>query len=75
MNVAAAVTLEQRLRTLGYPLLVGRALDPRGVWEPEESMLVLGIARSDACAIGRDFGQAGFLYAGHDAVPRLVLVE
>jgi hypothetical protein len=73
-NVAAAMRLEAQLRARGYRLLAGRGVDPAGAWEAEESVLVLGIGHSEACAVGRAFGQAGLVHAGRDAVPRLVLL-
>jgi hypothetical protein len=73
-NAATAVELERRLKVLGQQWLAGRAVDPAGAWEAEASVLVLGIGRAEAAAIGREFGQAGLVYAGHDAIPRLLLL-
>lgn len=73
-NAAAAATLEERLRARGYRLLAGRGVDPAGRWPAEESVLVLGLDHDAACRIARQFGQAGLVCAGDDAVPRLVLL-
>ena len=73
-NARAAERLEQQLHSLGHHWLTGFGADAAGVWGAEPSVLVLGLARHAACAIGRDFGQAALVYAGRDAVPRLVLL-
>ncbi len=74
-NAAAGAALEQRLRAAGYRLLAGRGVDPSGAWPLEQSVLALGIERAAACALAREFGQAGLVFAGPDSVPRLVLLE
>ena len=73
-NGVAATALEERLRARGYRLLAGRGVDPTGRWPAEPSVLVLGLDRDAASVIARDFGQAGLVCAGADAVPRLVLL-
>jgi hypothetical protein len=74
VNSAAGTALEQRLRVRGYRLLAGRGVDPAGRWPAEDSVLVLGLERDAAREIARQFGQAGLVWAGDDAVPRLVLL-
>lgn len=74
-NHAAAEDLERRLASAGYRTLAGRGVDPDDRWPPEDSRLVLGVDRRTAVAIAREFRQAGLLYSGADAVPRLVLLE
>lgn len=75
VNAAAAARLEARLLALGFRLLAGCAVDPAGAWQAEPSALVLGIGYREACDVAREYGQAGVLHAGADAVPRLVLLE
>jgi hypothetical protein len=74
VNAAAAARLAQHLRDLGHPLLAGFGADPEGRWPAEESVLALGVALEPASRIAREFGQAAFLHAGRDAIPRLVLL-
>jgi Protein of unknown function (DUF3293) len=74
-NHAAQFRLETVLRDRGYPLIDGLGVDPTGQWEGEESFLVLGIDRDAACSVGRTFFQHGVVWAGADAVPRLLLLE
>jgi hypothetical protein len=53
----------------------GHGADPTGVWPPEPSRLVLGIDLTSAGSIGRKYGQNGFVWAGADAIPTLVLLR
>ncbi len=74
-NAAAGAALQQCLRARGHVLIAGRGVDPAGQWPAEEGVLVPGLERDAACEIARQFGQAGLVCAGDDAVPRLVLLE
>lgn len=73
-NARNEAALEDALRARGFRFLAGRGVDPTGRWPAEASVLVLGLGRDEAAAIGREFGQAGLVCAGADAVPRLVLL-
>jgi Protein of unknown function (DUF3293) len=73
-NARAGDALTERLRAGGYVVLAGRGVDPAGEWPAEPSVLVLGLGHAAAAALAREFGQAGLLCAGADAVPRLVLL-
>lgn len=75
VNAAAAAALEQRLRSGGYPLLAARGVDPAGRWPAEQGVLALGLERGAAAALARQFGQAALVWAGADAVPRLLPLE
>lgn len=74
-NQVAQQRLEARLHAGHYLLLGGLGIDPSGQWEGEESLLVLGIDRQRACDIGRECRQHGIVWAGADAVPRLVMLQ
>jgi hypothetical protein len=74
-NAAAHARLRELLRTRGYAVLAGFGADPAGEWPGEASWLVPGVGLDEARKIGRAFGQHGILYAGVDAVPRLVLLD
>jgi hypothetical protein len=56
----------------GYSPLAGEGRDPGGQWHAEPSVLVAGIGRREARAMGRRFGQLAIL-VGHAGLPaRLV---
>ena len=74
-NEAADARLKSRLAELGFEVIDAFGSDgtPDGWSEP--SCLVLGITREAAEALGRDFRQNAIVFAGADAVPRLVLLR
>ena len=67
--------LRDELRVRGLHVVEGfgaHADDPdRG----EDSLLVLGLDRDAACALGRSLEQNAILWSDRDAVPRLVLLR
>ncbi len=68
--------LVDELRATRLRWLSGAGTDPSGRWPHEEaSLLVLGIDRRAACALGRRHQQNAILWIGVDAVPRLVLLR
>jgi hypothetical protein len=75
VNTARQATLEAELKERGlvYVHGEGRGASDEGWTEP--SFLVLGITHEDACAIGARYEQNAILFAGADAVPRLVLLR
>jgi hypothetical protein len=72
LNRAAQAGLEARLLHGGCTLIPATAIDPCGGWPPEPGVLVSGLAKTDALAIARDFGQLAILWCGADAIPQLV---
>jgi putative PIN family toxin of toxin-antitoxin system len=71
-NVAAMAALRA---ALAWPYLEGEGRDPQGRWSPEPSVLVLGIAREEALALGRRFEQNALVYVEKGASPELVLLR
>jgi hypothetical protein len=49
---------------------MGQARD--GIWEPEASLMVMGIPREQAEAIGRRFGQNAIVWVEQSGMPSLV---
>lgn len=72
-NEAAMRRLVQRLESSQLQWLRGEGVDPGGDWAGEPSLLVLGLDRTSATALGQAFEQNAILCAGADAVPHLVL--
>lgn len=71
-NAERTARLDAELAARGLQWRAGEGADPDGDWPPEPSRLVLGMARDQAQALARAFGQNAMLWIGPDAVPRLV---
>jgi hypothetical protein len=70
-NDARQDDLKRDLVSAGYRWLPGEGVgDP--AWTPEESLLVLGISRGKAVAVGREFGQLAVVVGRRDGPARLV---
>ncbi|MHB1292297.1 MAG: DUF3293 domain-containing protein [Sulfuricella sp.] len=74
-NHAAQQKLLAQIKALGLPCLDGEGRDPSGLWPGEPSLLVFGIALEAAKELAGQFCQNGFVYAGGDATPRLILLR
>lgn len=71
-NQAAQSALEAQLTAAGLVFLRGMGLSPDGDWPGEQSVLVLGLDATAACAIGRACGQHAILLAESGLPVRLV---
>lgn len=67
-------SLKRELELGGHDLLEGRGVDPSGAWPGEASLLVPGMGLDAARQTGRRFHQNAIVWAGADAIPRLVLL-
>jgi uncharacterized protein len=67
--VTAAIEAE-----LAHPFCRGESRDPAGRWPAEPSLLVLGIARGEAEALGRAHRQNAIVFADKGGAPELVLL-
>jgi hypothetical protein len=54
--------LIEHLKQLQLPWLEAVGKDPQGIWTPEPSLLILGIERFEAIAIGQRFEQNAIVY-------------
>ncbi|MGQ0529901.1 MAG: DUF3293 domain-containing protein [Panacagrimonas sp.] len=63
------------LQAGGLRPIEGCGLDADGAWGGEDSLLVLGLTRDRACALGRRHEQNAILWADADAIPRLLLLR
>ncbi len=75
VNAAAQERLEAALRALARPMLRGEGAGDDGHWPPEPSLLVLGLARADAVALGRRFGQEAIVAGRRGAPAELVYCD
>ena len=70
-NLAALAELEA---CLAYPFHRGEGRDPDGIWPAEPSLLVVGIARGEAEALGRALRQNAIVFIEKGAAPELVML-
>ena len=73
-NEVAVAALRQSQADAGYACRSGQGLDPRGEWPAEPSVLVVGIARADAEALGRAFEQNAIVFVDKGKAPELVVL-
>ena len=76
VNHLAQRSLLAELAQQAWSLLRGTGVGPDGHWPPEPSVLILGISRAQASALGRSYGQNAIVVATSSdaATPRLVLL-
>ena len=75
VNRAAQTRLRDELNCLTDQVIEGTSSDPAGTWPPEQSLLALGVDLDKSKALGRRFGQNAVVWAGADAIPRLILLR
>jgi len=74
-NEIANAALVQSQTQAGFACFEGEGRDPQGRWTPERSVLVVGISRADAKAVGRAFEQNAILFVERGRSPELVLLD
>lgn len=78
VNLAACARLRDELIChTSHPGLIieGEGRDPSKAWAGEKSFLALGLNLEISRILGRDFGQNAVVWAGADAIPRLILLR
>jgi hypothetical protein len=71
-NADAQRRLIARLAGLQLRWLPGLAVDPKAEWPTEPSLLVFALDEDEAVELGVEFRQKALVYAGSDAIPRLL---
>ncbi|MGQ0652999.1 MAG: DUF3293 domain-containing protein [Betaproteobacteria bacterium] len=71
-NAAAAEALEGLVDAAGYPRYRAEGRDPERSHPPEPSLLILGIYRENAEALGRLFGQNAIVFVEQGRAPELL---
>ena len=71
-NAQRHAALRDELARRGIPHLEGIGQHPSNDWPGEPSWLVIGIAEDAARELGTALEQAAIVWAGADAVPRLI---
>jgi hypothetical protein len=72
-NSARQRELEGDVARLGLTAYPGEGVADDGRWPPEQSLLILGIARGDAVRLGRRYGQVAIVCGGVGRAAELVL--
>lgn len=75
INAANQAALINGIDRLGLSWWEGTGVDPNNDWTGEPSIFVLGISHDQAVSLGVRFGQNAIVWAGSDAIPRLVLLR
>ena len=60
--------------TVKYRVYQGEGRDPRGAWKAEPSVLIMGIARAEAEALGRRLDQNAIVFIERGGAPELVVL-
>ena len=71
-NDSRQAALRRAVAARGYSALEGRGIGADPAWDPEPSLLVLGISRGDAVRLGRTFGQLAIVAGQRGGRSRLV---
>jgi hypothetical protein len=74
-NETTHARLGECLRALTPHVIEGAGADPTGAWPQEKSYFVLGVDQGAASELGAKFHQDAVVWAGPDAIPRLVLLR
>ncbi len=71
-NDARHAELLQAIEASGWQFVEGAGIPVNSDWAPEASLLVLGISRDDAVALGRRFGQNAIVAGRRGGTAELV---
>lgn len=71
-NKARHQRLEERIKALGLPAFPGEGVGGDDACPSERSFLVLGIPRSEAIALGREFGHLAVVFGDLGSAPELI---
>lgn len=74
-NLDAHEKLRYILSSQASPVIESVGADPSGAWPEEKSFLALGVNLEASKILGTQFGQNAIVWAGEDAVPRLILLH
>lgn len=74
-NLQRQAALCAEVRQLAYPFVLGENVAEAGDWPVEASLCILGLSLSEACALGRKYGQNALLFGTPDGVPHLHWIE
>jgi len=73
-NEIANAALVESQTQVGFACYAGEGRDPEGKWTAERSVLVVGVSRADAEALGRVFEQNAIVFCERGRPPELVVL-
>jgi hypothetical protein len=74
-NNIACLALSRAFADTGYSCYEGEGRDPAGVWPSERSVLIVGMPRGEAEALGRRLEQIAIVFVEKGKAPELVLLD
>jgi hypothetical protein len=74
-NRQRQAALWAEVEQLAQPFAVGENVAEAADWPVEASLCILGLRLSEACALGRKYGQNALLFGTPDGVPHLHWIE
>lgn len=74
-NASRQTELARELARQGLSFLKGVGQHPSNDWPGEDSLLVFGLSRDAARALGTRLEQNAIVWSGSDAVPELILLR
>lgn len=74
-NAPRMAALRAELLAAGVAFVDGEGVHPSNGWPPEPSLLVLGLTRAAARALGVRHGQDAIVWCDADAIPQIELLR
>jgi len=74
-NETHVTSMRAQLQKRSLRWQAGTGVHPDGQWDGEHSFLILGLSLEPAKSIGMEYRQNAIVWAGKDAVPKLVLLR
>lgn len=71
-NARRGEALLRDVQALGFRVLHGEGIGQEPSWTPERSLMILGISRGRAVALGRKYGQLAVVFGERGRAPELV---
>jgi hypothetical protein len=73
-NAPAIAALDELVAASGYPRHRAEGRDPAGRWPAEPGLLIIGIYRANAQALGKHFGQNAIVFIEKGKPPELLVL-
>ena len=74
-NRELGMFLEHDTGVKGFKYIHGEGRDPSGEWQPEQSLLILGINKDEANGLARKYAQNAFVFVKAGEAPELVVTD